>query len=528
MPPALRFALAFAATTASAALLGLAYPPTEWRAAAWLALAPFLLALRGVGLRAGLFLGWWWAVLFAWTVGDWMPRAIPEYYHQPAWVGWAFLLAVASTMVSPYVMGFAALYQALARRWHAALPLLAAAAWTTTELARGRLLTGTPFFIGNPWALLGYSQVDWPAAVQVASLTGVYGVGFALAAASAALAELVLWAGRRGATVREAALWLASGILPGAAALGFGLAVLPAWSPETGGEEDPASGPPLPVAVVQGNLDSGSRWRSDLYGQNLETYLRLTWQAHEKSRPRVVFWPEAAMTFFLDQEPLYRRSLASLLGPADLELVAGGPRAAGDEAAPLFFNTVFTISPAGEIVGRYDKEYLVPFAESFPFGSDGLLRRSFGRVRIFEPGTSAAPLPTRIGPAGVAVCNEAMLPEVVSARVAAGAELIVNPEPRFAELLFDIVRLRAVEQRRWLVRASTSGPSAIVDPWGRVQVRSRMDERTTLAGTVRARRGRTVYGRIGDAFAFACAGIVAAACLRRGPRAARRGLTVPM
>jgi len=116
-----------------------------------------------------------------------------------------------------------------------------------------------------------------------------------------------------------------------------------------------------------------------------------------------------------------------------------------------------------------------------------------------------------------------MLPEVVARRVAEGAAVLVNPsndtwipEARFAELQLDIVTLRAVEQRRWLVRASTSGPSAIVDPWGRVTARTGIDERATLAGTIRPRQDGTLYGRLGDA--PAAIGLLVAAAVAFAPR----------
>jgi len=104
-----------------------------------------------------------------------------------------------------------------------------------------------------------------------------------------------------------------------------------------------------------------------------------------------------------------------------------------------------------------------------------------------------------------------MLPEVAAERVEAGARYLVNPSndtwipgEKFADMQFDIVSLRAIEQRRTLVRASTSGPSAIVDPSGRVLGRTKAFERSIAQGVVRPQDGRTVYGRIGDAFAAGC------------------------
>src|SRR5262249_47755644 len=147
--------------------------------------------------------------------------------------------------------------------------------------------------------------------------------------------------------------------------------------------------------------------------------------------------------------------------------------AANDPGA--YWNSIFLLAASGEIRGRYDKEYLVPFAEYFPLGGIDVLRRRFERVRTFVPGLPRPPLPTIAGPAGVLTCNEAMLPEIAGRRVAAGATYLVNPsndswlaDPQYSAQQLDIVTMRAIEQRRYLVRASTSGPSAIIDPYGRI------------------------------------------------------------
>ena len=176
-----------AGVAVSAGLFGLAFPPLRWHVVAWVALVPFFLALRGASARLAVALATAWSLLAAYAVGDWMPRAIETYYEQPAMLGWAFFLGVVVSMAAPYYALFALAARRItrlhgARTW---TPLLLAAAWCATELGRGRLLTGSSFFIGNPWALVGYSQVDWPVAVQTASLGGVYWVSFAIAAANA-------------------------------------------------------------------------------------------------------------------------------------------------------------------------------------------------------------------------------------------------------------------------------------------------------------------------------------------------------
>jgi apolipoprotein N-acyltransferase len=509
-----------ALTLATGVLYGLSFPPARLHLLAWIALVPFFVAIRRVGLAAALGLGWLWSVLAAWSVGQWMPGAIETYYLQPRWVGFAFFLLVATVMVAPYHMAFAAAYHRFGKRPTVWTPLLVAAAWAAAELGRGRLFTGTPLFIGNPWALLGYSQAGLLPLVQVADLAGIYGVSFVVAATNAALAETWLALRGLGLPAAKVARTLVLSLLPLALALAYGSVRLMGF----GGPRPIA--PAVEVGVVQGNIAVGSTWRPEHYGENLDRYLRLTLSLLRGTRPQLVIWPETAMTFFLENEAGFRSSIAAVLSPFGTELVAGGPRASAS-AGPPFFNSVYVLSPEGELGARYDKEYLVPFGEYFPLRSVEFLRRRFGRVREFEAGPAHGPLPTRAGAAGVLICNEAMLPEVAGRRVAAGATYLLNPSndswvpsEKFAEIEFDIVSMRAIEQRRYFVRASTSGPSAIVDPYGRILVRSRPFSVATLPGEIAPIEGRSFYGRAGDLFGVACAAIAAAALGRKRRRAA--------
>jgi apolipoprotein N-acyltransferase len=487
----------------------MAFPPTGWLPLAWAALAPFFVALRSGGLGRATLLTWLWCLVAAWVIGDWFATSVADYFQQPMPLAVALFFGVFTVMAGPYYLAAALSYRVLARRFTALLPLLAAAAWVMAELGRGRLFTGTALFIGNPWGLLGYSHADSLVLMQVASLTGVYGVSFALACTNAALAELwIAW--REPARRDRAAGAFLLAPLPAALCLAYGTVVL-------NGAVDVGEGDatPVTVAVAQGNVDVGARWRPEAYGQNLDTYLRLTAAAAERARPRIVFWPEAALTFFLESEDLYRRGIARFLRAADLQLVTGGPRAFGP-GRDRYTNSVYVLEGDGSLSARYDKEYLVPFAEYFPLRVD-VLRRSFGRIRYFERGEKVDPIPTRAGPAGVLICNESMLPEAARRRVRDGAVYLLNPsndtwisDEKYTEQQLDIAVVRAVEQRRWLVRASTSGPSALVDPYGRVRARTPGLEKALLVGEIVPSSELTVYARVGDAFAFACVAAVLA------------------
>ena len=500
----------------SATLYGLTFPPTGWTALSWFAVVPLLVALRRGSLLQALFVSWLWCVVGACVAGDWFPRSVADYFQQPMAVAVALFIGVFTLMAGPYFMVFAAVYRALARRYEIALPLLTGAAWVGAELARGRLLTGSPIFIGNPWGLTGYAQSEVLPLVQIASVTGIYGVSFVVVCVNAALAEL-WFRGRDGArSGRRLAVLLGLAVLPALVSLVYGYSAL--GNSAKAVEDETRVG----VTVAQGNLSVGRRWRSDMYGRNLDVYLALSHEAASQDKPRIVFWPESSMAFFLDDEPLYRKAIARVLRHHDVELLAGGPRKG--EKAHEYTNSIYSIAPSGDIQGRYDKQYLVPFAEYFPFQID-ILDRDFSSVRSFQHGTQTHPIPTRAGPAGIVVCNEVMLPEVVGQRVADGAAYLVNPsndswidDPKYTGQQFDIARMRAVEQRRYLVRASTAGPSAIIDPWGRILGTTEVGTRGFASGEIQARHERSLYGRVGDLFAMLCVLAVAAALVVRRAR----------
>ena len=504
-------------------IYGASFPASPFAWIGWIGFAPWFVAIRTARTRTAIVLCCISTLLGSYFCTPWLARAVANYYQQPLAVGIALFAAVWLLTISPFLIGFTLCYRALASKPNALLPLLTAAAWTGAELGRARLL------VADPFGLFGYSQVGNPWLVQIADLTGVYGLTFLPMAVSAALAELWLahappLAGVNVATRAAARRGVALVVIVLLTAVAYGAVRLRA------ADEAVEASSPRRIAIVQANLDLGSQWREEFYGRNLEEYMRLTLEAARPGGAALVFWPESAMTFFLEEEPSFRTALASVLTPLHAQLVAGGPRRVGTEKTTQYYNSAFAIAPSGEIVASYDKQRLLPFAEYFPFGGIGLLRRHFARVREFTPGGPARLLPTRAGAAGVLICNEGMFGEMASDRVRAGADylaILANDswlgDPMYAAEAFDMARLRAVEQRRYLVRVSTSGPSAVVDPLGRIVTQTRGGMRATLAGEIRPLQQRTFYARWGDLFATACAlAPIGCIALRRARRSRGR------
>jgi len=496
VPPRLGLGAAVVATILAGGLYGQCFPTASVRSLAWVALAPFLVAVPSGVRRRAAGLGWLVMLVLAYGVNDWFPRAVSTYYLQPALVGVGFFFGVTTFTAAPATMLFALWYRRAAARPSPWLPVTAAAAWVGGEALRTRVL-------GDPWVLFGYSQVGVDTVTQVADLAGVYGVSFVLVAVNVAIAEMLRAIMSSGRELRRAAAGLGVAAVVVTVALGYGVLRLRMLDGEPGAAT-------RTVAVVQANLDLGSQWRQEFYGRNLDGYLRLTAARLARGGVDLVVWPESANTFFLDTEPAYRRAIASVLHAGGTQLVVGGP-SVGAEGPHVYHNSAFLLSPAGEIVGRYDKRRLLPFAEYFPLPELDFLRRRFGRVREFTPGAPTAILQTAIGPAGVIICNEALFAAPARERVREGAEVLVVltndswvGEPKYAWQAFDMAVMRAIEQRRPLVRSSTSGPSAIVDAAGRVRIVTEFASAATIDGSIAARRGTSAYGRVGDLFALLC------------------------
>lgn len=341
---------------------------------------------------------------------------------------------------------------------------------TLAELARGYLFTGFPF------DLLGYALTANAEMMQAASLVGVYGLTFGAILVSATPA-LVWPAAERSLIARILPLLAAFGLI--ALQIGWGNARLS--QTETEPFED------VVLRVVQPVISQDIKWQTFAREEIVTRLLDLsTMQAHPGDRGlddvTHLIWPEAAIPFFLSEEPEYLARIARTL-PDDLWLLTGAPRepyGTNGEIVPGAkpFNSILAFNGLGEVVTSYDKTHLVPFGEYLPFddffrglgvnqfvtGSEGWAHGA--ERRLIELPGSPAILPL--------ICYEIVFPGALGAAVEeAGFILVVTNDAWFDGSIgpaqhFHHARVRAVEEGRSLVRAANSGISAIVDPLGRI------------------------------------------------------------
>jgi len=495
------------------ALFSLAFPPVgSWPFA--LALAPvFLLVANSERARGAFLPGFAFGFGFFALHLLWLPQSFAPYSGGYFWFLYPPLVAVLGT--------FWGLVTYLGRlfggRGVGTLWLLPAV-WVLMEWAR------TQGVFAFPWGALGYIWVGTPFA-QLADLAGVYGLSLLTASVVALVAAPFAFREEgRGSFWRA---WVPA-LLVMVAAFGYGEYRLGAVSV-------PADETAL---LVQGNVDPYERTLEP--GGEVGLYRRLTRTALGRAQEptSLVVWPEGVTLEFLYNGGPDLTSPARAEARQQIQASAGGATVITGGGAldprPEFSaaNSAFSLS-GGEIVGRYDKVYLVPFGEYFPFIGTftPIYRTVFGwfgypLLETRPPGEVIAPLELPQGSAAVYICYESVFPQVVRGMVAEGGEFLVNisNDAWFgtgagAEQHFQMGTLRAIETRRYLLRAGNDGITALVDPLG--EVRERLPRGGRGALEVRFGRSETVtpYVRYGDvlvlALAVYAAGVGVVSLLRR-------------
>jgi apolipoprotein N-acyltransferase len=477
----------------SGALYALAFPPFALRPVAALALVPlFAAAVRLAPLRAGAA-GLLWAAVATACVTWWLPRMLDAFFGVPLAAGAAWLAALGVFAIGPAYALFAAWLAWSARRG-APAPLTIGAAWLCAEWLRAH----GP--LGSPWALAGYAAVGTPLA-QGADLAGPAAPGYAIAVANAAVAGLAVPALR----TPRARLHAAGALALALVLAGYGFVRL--------GQRF-ETGPPFPVAVIQSGVTWSFAFDPAEGARHLASALELTDAARAK-RPRLVVWPEHAVDFYLRDESPERAALLAAFAAPEPALVLGAPHYERPDGAARYLNSVFLVA-GGAARARSDKARLVPFAERSPLGA--MAPSLGGRWTAGEPRV----LPAAPAPIGAFLCAEAMEPDAARRLARAGAELLVNPSNDFwfraeaaARLQLETASLRAIETRRWLVRATPTGWSALVDPHGRIRATAPYGEAAVLEGEVAPARGTTPFAAIGDwPTALAACGVAIATARR--------------
>jgi len=282
----------------------------------------------------------------------------------------------------------------------------------------------------------------------------------------------------------------------------------------------------LTIGIAQSNM--GVYQKHEDPEEGLSRHQRLSKRLLDDGELDLLIWPESAYVYALPENvrTVRRRVLGGLPGP----LLFGGIQRRGGK----LYNTALLTDVSGRIVDSYDKVYLLAFGEYLPFGDVfPILHEWSPHSGRFTKGTDLEPLAFGRWRIATLVCYEDILPRFVRDLVRAGdPHLFVNQtnDAWFGKTHEPAIHLalsvfRSVEHRRWLVRATNTGISAIVDPVGRVVKQGPLFRQAAIRGDVRMMRGWTPYQTVGDVLGWLSLGAAAAFAVAR--RRARASATDP-
>jgi apolipoprotein N-acyltransferase len=476
----------------SAVLLSLPFfNPCLW-IFSWVALIPLFVSLEGRSL-SGSFVAGFICGLFFWGL------AIYWLIHV-TFIGQAALVLY----LAVYFGVFACAVHASGFLPPGARLFFIPCSWVILEYIRSHLFTGFP------WALVAFSQYKNLPVIQLAGITGAWGVSFVLIFTNTAIYLFF----RKRLKVKQFLICVCALLL----LLGSGFFVL------YRGRETHAGGGRLKVSVIQGNVPQDLKWDSSVAGGILNKYLRLTASA-AGDNPDLIVWPEASVPFIFGEAAgagQFER-IFGLAGRLRKNLLLG----AVSYSQGAYFNSALLVNGLGQPEQMYSKIHLVPFGEYVPLKEVFPFLQTITPIGEINPGRDYVVFST---PAdfSVLICFEDLFPELSREFVRRGAEFLVNitndawykqgsaPYQHLAASVF-----RAVENRVYLVRSANTGVSCFIDPWGRevATVKDGSGRDIFVQGYCThdlrlGRGGRTFYNRYGDFFVFfcllACAAIIGA------------------
>lgn len=468
------------AAAAAGGLLALSFPngwmPRLGQAPgwlAWLALVPFLLAWRTANWPRSFALGWLFGFVYFLVVLSWLRLINKDTNLDNAisWVIFSFLGGVYFGLFS-----FTARMVCDRLRWPSILVL--PVAWVAWEYLRGHIITG-----GWPWASLGHTQYANALVRQVAAVAGVGGISFWVMTVNAGLAAAWSWQGSplprfslRGALRRPA---LAAAVLLFAAGWSclFARCAAEAWA------FSKQSAPPLRLALIQGNLNTDQRW-DETYKQNAFARMEPLHRQAAASRPDLILWAESCFPGILEYEPesAWEERLRRLIRAGGIPTLL-----TSNEYQPTYllegpryhhYNSAFLLGRQGETLGRYRKIKLVPAGEYIPWEWMKLFLHSVVREPIpvdFEPGTEVVPLALGDKRFSPLICYEDHFEELGFTLAKAGAKFFTSVsndgwagQSAMSSQHTAMAVFLAVEHRAYMPKAAMTGPTLVIDPWGRL------------------------------------------------------------
>jgi apolipoprotein N-acyltransferase len=469
----------------SGILLFLSFPKFGLGFIAWIAFVPLFIALREVvSFRRAFFLGWIAGLTACVGIIYWITYVVVNYGHLPLYLGVIIMLLLACYL-SLYIALFAAGIVYLRRK--VPLCFVAPVLWVCLEYVKSQLFTGFP------WENLGYSQFNNVFFIQIADITGVFGLSFLIILLNTAFFEIISERSKKAFALAASVMLLWAGVYA------YGV-----WRIQQV-DQKLKDAPVMDVSLIQGNIDQSIKWNENFQKETINIYEELSLR-HPAVNGGLIVWPETAVPFNFQDENDLRNRISEVSVKTKSWFIFGSMSYASGREKTEYFNSAYLLSPEGDVRGKYNKVHLVPYGEYVPLRTIFPFISSLAAgIGDFAEGKGFYPLTMGERKIGVMICYEGILPEAARTYKNAAAELLVNitndawfgtTSAPYQHLSMSI--FRAVETRLYLVRAANTGISAIVDPTGKIIKQTEIFKKDEIHGRVKFIVIPTFYARHGD------------------------------
>ncbi len=467
----------------SAILLVLAFPNFNFSFLIWVALVPLFFMIDGKKPSSAFGWAWLTGFLFFLATHYWIIHAtLPGMFLFNAYLAVYFGL---------FGLGYSLLQKIHIRHKLWALPAL----WITCELIRDRFLSGFG------WACLGHSQYQVLPMIQIADITGVFGISFVIVMVNILLKEIISHGPNLGERFKLEAVAV---IVILVAIVGYGTIKNVLSS-----RHDASS---FAVIVVQPNIPQSRDMVMMSPSRVEENLVRLTNQALQKDPQPLVIWPESAVPNGLWQSPERYERMKQLVKHQHVQLLFGAVTRREEQ----YYNSAILLSAKGE-EGIADKRHLVPFGEFLPLRPWSNFIENYVPIGDFTPGKKPVLFPMSAkgeGEFGVLICFEDTVAPMVRSLTNAGATWLVNitndgwfKDSNEPHLHLASSVLQAVANRRTIIRAANTGVSSQINSDGSFRMLTDTDGKTVMiegamTAMVHPQKNITLYTRYGDIFAY--------------------------